>query len=284
MHFMATLGPAVSRVISLAHSFLIQTGGHTSPWVGTAIVFFITFLTSRLGATLIKSSSNVDVARTIRVGRRYVLALVLVLGLYFVWAAQFHRFVYAFAAVLASLLLVTKEVLTCILGDLVKVYNRLCPVGALVEIEGVRGEVVDSGLFTTTLQVIQNDYFHSARIVKFPNSIFLTKSVVQESKTGKFSVIFVRIPVSATSDIGKSVSRFQGILESVTAPYQAEAELILGDIHSLQLLDFPSVAPRVLLEPVSATEVQLVGRFAAPTQQKGTLEQEVLKRFFESTV
>lgn len=282
MHITATIGPAMSRALSLVQSFFTQTGGHTSPWVGTAVVFFITFVTSRLGAGLIKSSTNVDVARTIRVGRRYVLALVLVLGLYFVWAAQFHRFVYAFAAVLASLLLVTKEVLTCVLGDLVKVYNRLCPVGAIVEIEGIRGEVVDSSLFTTTLQVIQNDYFHSARIVKFPNSIFLTKCVVQESKTGKFSVIFVRIPVAATLDISQSVTRFQSILETVTAPYQAEAELILGDMHSLQLLDFPSVAPRVLLEPVSATEVQLVGRFAAPTQQKGTLEQEVLKRFFES--
>ena len=253
-----------------------------SPWAGTAVVLFVTFLVSRVGSGLLKSSSNVDAARTIRVGKRYALALVLVPGLYFVWATEFHHFLYAFAAVLASVVIVAKDVLACFLGDFVKMYNRLCPVGSVVEIEGVRGEVVDSGLFTTTLQLIQNDYFHSARILKIPNSVFLTKSVIQESKTGKFSVIFVRIPLSASSDIGRASARLQKIIESVTAPYQTEAEAQLGDIHSLQLLDFPSVAPRVLIEPASADEVRLVGRFAAPTQQKGSVEQEVLRRFFDS--
>jgi small-conductance mechanosensitive channel len=280
MSLVASLSPLLTRAVVLFHSVVSRTGGHTSPWVGTAVVLFIAFVTSRLSSTLIRNASNVDVARTIRAGRRYVLALFIVLGLYFVWAAEFHRFLYAFAAVLASGIIVAKELFTCVLGDLVKVYNRLCPVGAIVEIDDIRGEVVDSGLFTTTLQVIQNDYFHSARIVKIPNSVFLTKSVVQESRTGKFSVIFVRVPVSTKGDVAKAAQRFQGILDSVTAPYLAEAETMLGDIHMLQLLELPSVAPRVLIEPVSADEVRLVGRFAAPTAHKGSLEQEVLRRFY----
>lgn len=278
MQLIATFGPVLNRFVPFLHSLMSRAGGHSSPWIGTAVVLFIAFVTSRLSGTLIRNSSNVDVARTIRAGRRYVLAVVL--GLYVVWAAEFHRFLYAFAAVLASGIIVAKELFTCVLGDLVKVYNRLCPVGAIVEIEDIRGEVVDSGLFTTTLQVIQNDYFHSARIVKIPNSVFLTKSVVQESKTGKFSVIFVRIPVSTKTDVAKAAQRFQGILDSVTAPYQTEAETMLGDIHLLQLLELPSVAPRVLIEPTSAEEVRLVGRFAAPTAHKGALEQEVLRRFY----
>lgn len=280
MQLAASVGVALNQVSLFMHTVVSRAGGHSSPWVGTMVVMFIAFVTSRLSGNLIRNASNVDIARTIRAGRRYVLAVVLVLGLYFVWAAQFHRFLYAFAAILASGIIVAKELFTCILGDLVKVYNRLCPVGAIVEIEDIRGEVVDSGLFTTTLQVIQNDYFHSARIVKIPNSVFLTKSVVQESKTGKFSVIFVRIPVSTKSDVALAAKRFQGILESVTASYQSEAEQMLGDIHQLQLLELPSVAPRVLIEPVSADEVRLVGRFAAPTPHKGSLEQEVLRRFY----
>jgi small-conductance mechanosensitive channel len=264
----------------MCHLLTVRATGHLSPWAGTAVVLFVAFLISRVGSGLLRQSTNVDVARNIRVGRRYALALVLVLGLYFVWAAEFHRLIYAFAAVLASVILVTKEVLSSFLGDAVKAYNRLCPVGTIVEIEGVRGEVVDSGMLTTTLQVIQNDYFHSARIVKIPNSVFLTKSVVQESKTGNYSVIFVRIPVSVSSDVGKAVIRLQSILEDVTAPYQAEAEAGLKNIHASQLLDFPSVAPRVLLEPTSADEVKLVGRFAAPTLSQGSVEQDVLKRFY----
>lgn len=252
------------------------------PWIGTAFVALTTLVLSRIGEYSVRNNArSVDAARSLRITLRYVFTLFFLTGLAFVWAEQVKHFVFAAAALLASLLLVSKDLVMCLLGDVVKFYGKLCPIGQVVEIDGVKGEVLDSGFLTTSLQVIEHSY--SGKIITYPNSVFLFKPVTHLSKTGEYRLVFVRIPVSANAELDTLLQNLLEIVTELVQPYQVDAEAHLGKARETLLMDFPSMAPRVLLEPRNFEEVVIAARFVCPANQRSTLEQEILKRFYSKS-
>jgi len=247
--------------------------------LSSMFVFLGALLLSKFSEQFVRKSTRpVGETQTLRTALRYGLTVFVVIGLCFVWAEEVKHLFYAAAALFGAILLVSKEFIMCILGNVIKYHGKLCPIGQVVVIDGIKGQVIDSGFLTIKLQEIEHSF--SGKIISFPNSIFLSKPITNLSMTGEYCLVFVRIPVLADSELDALSKRLLAIVTELVAPYQKEAEKHLDATLDALLMEFPSMAPRVLLEPKDYREVCLAARFICPANQRSTLEQDILLQFY----
>lgn len=121
----------------------------------------------------------------------------------------------------------TKELITCTLGGLYKSMVGLFDVGDRIEVNGVRGDVIDQTLVSTTiLEIGPNDVVHqyTGRKITIPNSQFLSHPVENEGFTDNFTFHVFSVPVARSVDIEKVETILLEEANRVCADYILEAE------------------------------------------------------------
>ena len=111
---------------------------------------------------------------------RGVFNTLLALGLLALWLGQVQNIVLSLTAVLVAVVIATKELLMCVSGFALRAGASMVSVGSWIEVDGVRGEVVDYNLLSTTLLELSppsRGHGYTGTIVVIPNSLFLAKRV-----------------------------------------------------------------------------------------------------------
>ena len=114
---------------------------------------------------------------------RGVFNTLLALGLLALWLGQVQNIVLSLTAVLVAVVIATKELLMCVSGFALRAGASMFSVGSWIEVDGVRGEVVDYNLLSTTLLELSppsRGHGYTGTIVVIPNSLFLAKRVRSE--------------------------------------------------------------------------------------------------------
>ena len=125
-----------------------------------------------------------------RVGLRVALNGLLVLALFALWISQLQTVVLSLAAVMVALVIATKELIMCAAGAVLRVGGHLFRVGDRIAVRGLHGEVIDHGLFSTTLQELSHagaGHRGTGRTVVLPNSAFLTEAVRIEAGPRRYA-------------------------------------------------------------------------------------------------
>ncbi|KQT52681.1 mechanosensitive ion channel protein MscS [Aureimonas sp. Leaf454] len=97
-----------------------------------------------------------------------------------VWLSEIQNLVFSLAAVMVALVVATKELIMCAAGALLRVGGRLFKVGDRIDVLGFCGEVVDHGIFSTTLMELTSAGHGTGgtgRRVTIPNSLLLAGPV-----------------------------------------------------------------------------------------------------------
>lgn len=216
-------------------------------------------------------------------GSRNTIFLVLFLGLAAVWANAIHSFVLSVIALAAAFVIATKELILCLSGSLVRTIGGSYTLGDRIEWGPVRGDVIDISLFTTTLlEVGPGQSFHmpTGRTIIVPNSKLLDTAVFNESKTGKYVVHTLRIPLELGADLERAE---QAALDSIHAVCHDFLEPAREWMQSLErthhFIHTPSADPRVYLHVPEPNRVEMLLRFPSPVRRQGRLEQAILRRF-----
>lgn len=84
-----------------------------------------------------------------------------------VWASTIAGFALSLAAVAGAVLIVSKELLMCVLGYLYITFVRPFKVGDLIEINQLHGRVIDIDIFATTLAELAMPGSRPARWLSF---------------------------------------------------------------------------------------------------------------------
>jgi small-conductance mechanosensitive channel len=136
-------------------------------------------------------------------------------------------------------------------------------VGDVVEINGVAGEVVDIGLFRTTLMETGNwtaNGHPTGRRVAMNNKYAISGQYFNFSTAGQWMWDEFTVPVTAGEDTGPLVERVQKAVTSETEKDARQAEVEWRQISQRHGLSQYSAEPAVNLRP-SATGVELVVRY-----------------------
>lgn len=256
----------------------------------TTGILLVAFLFLRgLSIGIIKkwSFKDADEKRKRIVALKNTLALVFVLGLFFIWGTELRAFAISLVAVAAALVIATKEIILCLMGGVLKASTKLFEVGDRIDVDSVRGEVTDHNFLITVLFEIgpgvKSNQF-TGRVLKIPNSIFLSEKVVVEPHGNHFNLAVFKIPQPMSEYLIETEKLLLEVATSICEPYFQKANKHIRDICRREGVDTPKLEPRVLYDLVDSETVDYHVRMPVPFDKKAILEKELIEKFFKERI
>ena len=201
------------------------------------------------------------------------------LALLFVWRVELRAAALSLAALSVALVLAGKELLTSVVGYVHRTTSGSFRFGDVIEINNVKGEVIDQTLLSTTVLEMSQDQQFTGRTVQFPNAFYVTYPLTNHSHLGRYQLGLVHLPLAAGSDVEAAKRLLERTAAEVCKAFVAPAEAALREMEGEQFVLLPSAEPRVTLRVVEANQVTLVLRFPCPGDQRTRTEQEILTRY-----
>jgi len=212
---------------------------------------------------------------------RNLVLIGLGLGVMVIWASELQAFAVSVVAIAAAIVLATKELIMCVSGSILRATSGSFAIGDRVEMGGVRGDVIDSTLLSTTLLEVGPGHQRTGRAVVVPNSVMLSGGVTNETFMDRYVVHVMTLPIKAEDDWRSAEETLLAVANDACADFVEPARAFmdrLSDKHSLPKF---SVEPRVLVAMPKAGELELVLRVPTPVRERGRTEQRILRTFLE---
>ena len=222
-----------------------------------------------------------DKRRSLVLSRNLTLMLVL-LGLAMIWAAQIQTLALSMFAVAAAIVVATKELIMCLSGSILRSVTKQYSVGDYIEVNGLRGRVVDINLLNTLMmQIGPNPLVGqlSGKTLSFPNSLLLSHYVRRDNILGPYVIHTVEIPVPIHLDSDAVIPNLKQVLEPLCAPYVPEISRYLDAVQAEKLFITPAAQPRVTRVPHDDKIYNIIVRYASPVSKRLEIQQAVLDEF-----
>ena len=216
---------------------------------------------------------------------RNLTLIFVAIGLMVIWATELRTLALSLVAVIVAIVLATKELILCITGSFLKASSGAFSLGDRIEVNQMRGDVIDQTLLSTTLMEVGpggTTHHHTGRVLVLPNSLFLTNTVLNESFTGTYGVHSFTVPIKRDQDYMLHEHALIEAAADVCGPYLAQARASMEYLTRTESVDAPSVEPRVTINFANPDQIDLVVRVAAPIQRKGRVEQQIVRKYLQS--
>lgn len=201
-----------------------------------------------------------------------------------VWASTIAGFALSLAAVAAAMLIVSKELVLCVLGYVYLTFVRPFKIGDVIEIGPVHGRVIDIDMLATALAEHGDAGLPTGKTVAFPNALLLTLPLKNTSSTGDFVLHFVRVPLPADRaiDLARIEAAATEAAIEATKSWQAEAEASLRQVADENFLELPSGRIRVYWDFPDAQRLLLCVRLACPEKMRVKVGQDIFKATWQA--
>ncbi|HAI98278.1 TPA: hypothetical protein DCL30_01890 [Candidatus Peribacteria bacterium] len=232
--------------------------------------------------------------RGIRYTATKVFTLVVYLSLIF-WITQkiysdLPGIIAVVAVVGAAFVFVLQDALRGLIGWFAQ--KGSLALGQRVTIGSVTGDVLDIGMFHTTLLISRSpemtDFSQVGKIVRIPNVLLSSAPFVNYHATSDFENVEVPVRIAMTAQWEKAYAILEDILRAETEEYSQEAQRQMD--QRMRGFYFSQVSPswRVYMELVNDGEMLFTLCFPAPIGKRRSVAtkvtQQVLKRFEEEGI
>jgi small-conductance mechanosensitive channel len=263
----------------LTHHGWLRPAAWSLAWIVS--VLLVRWLALRVvHRTATKTAERVHLRWTVQVRRS--ASVLIVLGLGFIWATELRTMALSITAIAVAIVIATKEMLLCVMGGVLRASAGSFSVGDRIEIGETRGDVIDHGLFATTILEIGPGHQWTGRAVTVPNSIMLTQSVINETYSDNYVLHVITVPVPWDAEWSEAQEALLEVAHEVCSDYLDDARQQLQAQAKDKGLDPPNVAPRVTVEIPEASKLNLLLRVPTEPRKKGVIEQRVLRRFLKA--
>ena len=219
--------------------------------------------------------------RSLVLSRNLTLILT-IFGLAIIWATQIQTLALSMFAVAAAIVVATKELIMCLSGSILRSVTKQYSVGDYIEVNSLRGRVVDINLLNTLMmQIGPNPLVGqlSGKTLSFPNSLLLNHSVRRDNILGDYVIHTVEIPVPIHLDSDVIVGRLKAVLEPLCQPYVPAIQRHLENVQAEKLFITPAAQPRVTRVPHDDKVYLIIVRYASPVAKRLEIQQAVLDEF-----
>lgn len=220
--------------------------------------------------------------RRFLVTTRNMMLAVILLMLFGIWAVQLKAFALSMMAVAAATVVALKELLMCLSGSVLRAVTKQYSVGDYIEINHIRGRVVDINLLNTlVMQLSPNPLIGrlSGKTVSFPNSLLLNTPLYRDNILHHYVVHMFEISVPIHLDSDVIVSRLQTVLHAKTGKYIVEISEYFEKVQLQKLFITPATEPSISRVPFDDKMYKLVIRFASPVARRLAIQQDVIDEF-----
>ena len=228
---------------------------------------------------------SIDNKRRSLVVSRNITMLLLFFGLAMIWAAQIQTLALSMFAVAAAIVVATKELIMCLSGSILRSVTKQYSIGDYIEINGLRGRVVDINMLNTLMmQIGPNPLIGqlSGKTLSFPNSLLLSHPVRRDNILGDYVIHTVEIPVPIHLDSDEIIGRLKDVLEPLCEPYVPAIKQHLENVQTQKLFITPAAQPRISRVPHDDKVYNIIVRFASPVAKRLEIQQAVLDEFLRT--
>ncbi len=228
-----------------------------------------------------KKITSVEKIRKIKSTSNYLTFFTFIL-LFVLWFSHLQTVMISLVAVAAAIVVATKEVIMTFMGGVLIKINNHYDVGDRIEVDGIRGFVVERNLTTTKVLEIGPEK-HSQQttgdIITIPNSLVLTKAVVNESYFKNYSIKSFAFSMPT----GVTFEEFEIELlqwsQEICKDYLKEAKKIIEKFCHKEGLLIPNVEPRVRLVMTDKKELEVLLKLPAKNEYIGDVEQSLFRKY-----
>ena len=216
---------------------------------------------------------------------RNITMLLLLFGLAMIWAAQIQTLALSMFAVAAAIVVATKELIMCLSGSILRSVTKQYSIGDYIEINGLRGRVVDINMLNTLMmQIGPNPLIGqlSGKTLSFPNSLLLSHPVRRDNILGDYVIHTVEIPVPIHLDSDEIIGRLKDVLEPLCEPYVPAIKQHLENVQTQKLFITPAAQPRISRVPHDDKVYNIIVRFASPVAKRLEIQQAILDEFLRT--
>lgn len=246
------------------------------------VVYLLQGMLIRHAAAMTLDKKQADFRRRLIVGIRNGAVGLIILGLVVIWASELRAVAISLVAITAAIVIATKELILCLSGGLYRTVMGECRIGDRVEINGIRGDVIDTTLLSTTILEIgpgQLTHQHTGRAVVIPNGVLLASPVYNETFTRDFVAHTFQIPLGAKDDWEKAEAALLAAANAEVAEFLEESRRHMTELRTSTGLDVPYPDPRVLVRIPEPEKILLVVRITVPPSRRGRVEQAIMRNF-----
>lgn len=205
-----------------------------------------------------------------------------VVALLFIWRVELRAAALSFAALSVALVLGGKELLTSALGYIHRTTSGSFEFGDVIEINAIKGEVIDQTLFSTTVLEMSEEHLFTGRVVQFPNSFYVAHALRNHSRLGNYQLALVAVPLAPGSNVEGAKLGLIEAAKAVCSEFVSPTQKALRDLEGEQFIVMPSADPRVTVRLGDAGKVTLLLRFPCLANQRTRTEQDILARYLKA--
>jgi small-conductance mechanosensitive channel len=202
---------------------------------------------------------------------------ILALGLFIIWAAELQALAVSFAVLAMAVVWAMKETFACIQGAWYRISSNAFQVGDRINVGGVRGDVIDTGLLGTLVLEVAQGHQRTGRTISIPNSLFITEPVLNESLAGEFMLHLMTIPVDRNSDLAAIERKALTAAQEACAGFIDDVRRPMAARYRRHGLNPPIVDPRITYQVVDKNTVNILLRIPTPIRLERQVEQRVLR-------
>ena len=207
-----------------------------------------------------------------------IITIVLLIVL---WFSQVQAIFVSLFAILAAIVVATKELIMTIMGGLLLNINNYFRLGDRIEIDGVRGFVMEKSLTVTKILVIgpeKNSQQTTGDMIIIPNSIMLSKPFKNESYFKDYSIKTFTLTLPESFELDEFEESLLSWANEICSSYLEEAEKTIGSFCKKENLIIPSVSPRVKII-IEQGKIDLLLKMPVQNQSIGDVEQQIFRKY-----
>lgn len=261
------------------------------PWVyrlaASIAVIPLTYVLRVMAMRWVKKSpiKSADLRRR-WMGTVQQLSVVLaVLIVFLIWASQIQALALSLVAVAAAVVIATKELLLCLLGGMLKASCGMYTLGDRIEINSMRGQVIDQGLLTTRLMEVGPGKLvqqYTGRVLVMPNAWLLSHTLINETDTSDYDLHAFIVPIKAEDDWRQHERWLLDAAEQACKPHLEDARKSIDRYAEKRFMDKITVNPRVIPSIPEPDRIDLVVRIPVPTGMEGRLQRMIIRKYLQS--
>lgn len=227
-------------------------------------------------------SPTIDEKRKWLVTAKNISLVLMAVSLFAIWAAELKTFAISMVALAAAAVLSLKEIIMCFTGGIYKLSTYPFDMGDRIEINGVRGEVIDHGFLSTKVMEIgpgEDAHQLTGRIVTIPNSWLLAHSLKNQSLQQSFVLHVSRLPLQPGEDWAVAEKILLDAANKECKSIIEPARHAIFSKSQREGIDLPRVEPKVTFQIHDDGKIHAVIRFPAPAARVTKTEQAILRSY-----
>ena len=258
------------------------------PWLGkvlsSILVIILFYLFAIISRRLARKFIKEDIQRY-KANKRISLIMIIsaLIFIAIIWAASFSSITTMLGLLSAGIALALKDPISSVVGWFDITGAKLYSVGDRIEINNVKGDVIDISMMTTSLIEIGNwvdGEQSTGRIVRFPNNWVFNHDLYNYTQAFPYIWTEVSITITFESDWIKASEIFTDVLKEIVGDLPREVERAVRDAQENFLIHYRNFDPIVYVK-IEDSGIELIGRFLIDVRRRRTAESKVFSKLLE---